>query len=361
MRIGLIIYGSLDTLSGGYLYDRRLVEYLRAQGDEVEVISQHWGSYPARLARNFEPGLFNRLAGLRLDILLEDELNHPSLLLANRRLRGRAGYPILSVVHHLLSDERHSGVRLLAYRTVERAYLRTVDGFLYNSRTTKRSVEELLGRTTRGLVAYPGGDQFGQLEVGFAKPAHSHEGDIRILFVGNLIPRKGLHTLLQALARLGSAGWRLDVAGQEQVDPGYTRRVRRLAEPLGQRVCFHGRLDAKALERLWRENDLLVVPSTYEGFGIVYLEGMAFGLPAVATTSGAAAEIITDGENGYLVPPEQPEALARVLRGLIADRARLTALSEAARRRFQTFPTWQQSASAVREFLLNWNTPANRR
>ena len=53
MRIGLVIYGSLDTLSGGYLYDRKLVEYLRAQGDTVEVISLPWRNYAAHLTDNF--------------------------------------------------------------------------------------------------------------------------------------------------------------------------------------------------------------------------------------------------------------------------------------------------------------------
>src|SRR5512141_1954143 len=79
MKIGLIIYGSLDTLSGGYLYDRKLVEYLRAQDDTVKIISLRWRNYFAHLTDNCTFHL-----PPDLDILIQDELNHPSLIGANQ-------------------------------------------------------------------------------------------------------------------------------------------------------------------------------------------------------------------------------------------------------------------------------------
>ena len=98
MKLGFLIYGSLDTLSGGYMYDRMLVEYLRAQGDTVEVISLRWRNYAAHLTDNFTFKLPSDL-----DILIEDELNHPSLIRANR---GPHPYPIVSLVHHLRCSEK---------------------------------------------------------------------------------------------------------------------------------------------------------------------------------------------------------------------------------------------------------------
>ena len=71
MRIGLLIYGSLDTLSGGYLYDRKLVEHLRQAGDAVEIVSLPWRSYPAHLADNLSLRLYRRLRDLPVDILLQ--------------------------------------------------------------------------------------------------------------------------------------------------------------------------------------------------------------------------------------------------------------------------------------------------
>jgi glycosyltransferase involved in cell wall biosynthesis len=97
---------------------------------------------------------------------------------------------------------------------------------------------------------------------------------------------------------------------------------------------------------------LLVVPSFHEGFGIAYLEGMGFGLPAIATTRGGAAEIITHGENGFLVPPGDPGGLADILRRVLGDRDLLASLSLAALRRYEQQPTWQETAEQVRDFLL---------
>ena len=87
MRVGLVVYGSLDTVSGGYLYDRELVAHLRRQGDSVEVFSLSWRSYGRHLTDNVSGSLFRRLAAAGLDVLLQDELNHPSLFWLNRRLR----------------------------------------------------------------------------------------------------------------------------------------------------------------------------------------------------------------------------------------------------------------------------------
>ena len=94
MKIGLVIYGSLDTLSGGYLYDRKLVDYLRSQGDTVEVISLPWRNYAAHLTDNFhfQASISNVIASeakqsptqQKFDILIQDELNHPSLIFANQ-------------------------------------------------------------------------------------------------------------------------------------------------------------------------------------------------------------------------------------------------------------------------------------
>ncbi len=128
MRIGLVIYGSLDILSGGYLYDRMLVSYLENQGDHVEIISLPVRDYSASLADNLSGNLIKRLAALDLDILLEDELTHPSLFWLNARLRRRVDYPVLAIVHHLRSSEPRAVWANWFYRWVERRYLSSVDG-----------------------------------------------------------------------------------------------------------------------------------------------------------------------------------------------------------------------------------------
>ena len=345
MRIGIVIYGSLDTLSGGYLYDRKLVEYLRAQEDEVDIISLPWRNYTAHLADN----LHFRLPS-NLDILIQDELNHPSLILANRE---KHPYPILSLVHHLRCSELRPQWQNAFYRWVEKKYLQSVDGFIFNSKTTENVVNSLLENRKPGIVAYPPTDRFGEpiSETEIVERARADQ--LRILFLGNVIYRKGLHTLLQAIT-LRPTGFRIDVAGSLTSEPRYVEQIRNYIahNGLSSSVFLHGPLDRQPLVDKLKRAHVLVVPSSYEGFGIVYLEGMCFGLPGIGATAGAANEIISDSLDGFLIEPESAGELANKLKILYDRRDLLIQMSLAARERYLRQPKWEETAGRIREFLL---------
>ncbi|MBI5052884.1 MAG: glycosyltransferase family 4 protein [Chloroflexi bacterium] len=397
MRIGLVIYNSLETVSGGYLYDRKLVEHLRKCGDEVEIISLPYRNYATHLTHNLQSLIPNLLHVSHFDVLLQDELNHPSLFFLNRFIRGR--YPIISIVHHLriseqqptdLSDKsiptqnkvhagglrfalpRFQSPQFLFYRIVERAYLNSVDGFVFNSEATKRVVESVIARSAlcdeaiserdryrdcfaknarndapRSIVAYPSGDRFNSTLTPDHVRARAAQTPLKILFVGNLIPRKGLHTLLDALEKV-SGNWELVIVGNSNLDRRYAESIQRRLTP---QMKMLGSLNDAQLTAQFANSHLLVVPSQYEGFGIVYLEGMGFGLPAIATTSGGAGEIITHGENGFLIERGDSESLARNLQSLISDCDLLIQMSLNALERFKKHPTWEESMGKAREFL----------
>jgi glycosyltransferase involved in cell wall biosynthesis len=351
VRLGLVIYGSLDSLSGGYLYDRKLVEYLRTQGDTVEIISLPWRNYAAHLTDN----LSFRLP-MDLDLLIQDELNHPSLLTANTHPWTPAperGYPVVSLVHHLRCSEQRPAWQNWFYHMIEKRYLNSVDGFIFNSETTKSVVNGLIENSKPDIVAYPPTDKFGvgitetEIEARAKEP-----GPLRILFLGNVIHRKGLHTLLEAISFQPSA-YRLDVAGGLTAEPKYAHAMQKkvTVHCLQSIVRFHGPLDNEELAARLKFAQVLVVPSSYEGFGIVYLEGMGFGLPAIGTTVGAAPEIITDGETGFLNEPDDAAALAERLFTLANDRELLAHLSVTALNRYRQQPTWDETAGRIREFL----------
>lgn len=371
MRLGLIIYGGLDTLSGGYLYDRQLVAHLRSQGDHVEIISLPRRSYARHLVDNFSSTLLGRLQQLCLDILLQDELNHPSLFWLNRCLRERVSYPFVSIVHHLRSSEARPAWQNRFYRLVERHYLSGVDGFIFNSRTTRQSVIDCLQNHTSlvpSVIAYPAGDRFKpKINDQAIVERASIPGPLRLLFLGNIIPRKGLHTLLGALSQLpdpqNAGSWTLKIIGSLEVDPSYASRIRRFVDHygLGEKVQFLGVLDDHTLAEQLSSSHVLVVPSSYEGFGIVYLEGMGFGLPAIATSNGAAGEIITSGKDGFIIPAGDESSLANHLQELIQDRQRLQSMSLAARQRYEAQPSWEASMSCARAFLHSLVNPTRLR
>ncbi len=363
MKIGLVIYGSIDTLSGGYMYDRMMVEYLRAQGDTVEIISLPWRNYAAHLTDNFSFSLRNGQQAARLqnlDILIQDELNHPSLIGANR---GKHPYTIISLVHHLRCSELRPKWQNDLYRVVEKKYLQSVDGFIFNSKTTKGVVNGLIGDSKPDVIAYPPTDRFGDAvsereieERG--KPALSNaEGkkELQILFLGNVMGRKGLHTLLEAVKGLKSKVI-VDVVGSLTSDPEYAKQMEEYIAQnnLSSFVFLHGSLNNQPLVDKLKNAHVLVVPSSYEGFGIVYLEGMGFGLPAIGTTAGAAGEVIRDGVDGFLIQPGDAYSLATKLQIMNERRDVLIQMSLAARTRYLAQPKWNQTANQIREFLLSF-------
>ncbi len=344
MKIGLTLYGSLEERSGGFRYDRKLLEELRAAGDTVEIVELPWRSYPRGLLDNASRTVRSRL-DIDVDVMLQDELAHPSLFRTNRRLP----YPIVGIVHHLRASEQRR-LRPL-YRAVERRYLESVDGVVCNSGVTRDVVTGLGVDRGATVVAPPAGDRFDPDIDNETIDRRAQERPLNVVFVGNITPRKGLETLVEGLARSDTDA-ELTVVGRP-VDEGYVadvwRRIRRTG--LEERVRLAGECSDEELAAALRASHILAVPSQYEGFGIVYLEGMSFGLPAIASRAGGASETVVDGENGVLVEPDDPAAVARAIERFDSDRDRLAAMGRAARRRYERHPEWSETAARVRRLL----------
>jgi glycosyltransferase involved in cell wall biosynthesis len=170
------------------------------------------------------------------------------------------------------------------------------------------------------------------------------------LFVGQLTPRKGLLTLLDAVAALPRGSWQLDVVGDSDAEPRYARHCKERARGLGDAARFYGHLDGEALDAAYRNAHVLCVPSQYEGYGIVYAEALQYGLPAIGTRGGAAHEIVEDGQTGFLVAVDSPPAVTAALTRL-QDSERLAFMSVQALERAHTLPTWRKSMDIAADFV----------
>ena len=353
MHIGLLIYGSLDTLTGGYLYDKLLCQELEALGDQVTLYSLPWRSYGRHLTDNLSRDLYHTLRQAQLDLLIQDELNHPSVVGLNYLLRRRVDYPIVSLIHLLRYTEPRPAWQNWGYRQIERLYLRSVQGFIYNSQDSRQLVTGLVG-SRPGVVGYPGKDHL-QTAV---SPRHiirrAHQaGPLRLIYVGNVVQRKGLDLLLAALAPLPRSQWRLTVIGSLDMEPAYANGLQTQAnkQGYGRNIRWLGQLPNAEVAPYLQAAHLFVMPSRYEGFGIVYMEALGAGLPVLATTAGAASEMVRSGVNGYLVDINQPAELTRHIQTLHHDRGRLARLGLGAYRRYQKHPTWHETAVTIRTFL----------
>lgn len=173
----------------------------------------------------------------------------------------------------------------------------------------------------------------------------------RLLNVGRLVERKGVDTVLRALAGLVPAvdAELVVVGGPEPAglagDPE-VRRLRGLAARLGiaDRVSFVGRLPAAAVAAQYRAADVVVATPWYEPFGLVPLEAMACGAVFVGSAVGGLLDTVRDGETGLLVPPRDPQTLAFQLRRLAGDDRLRARLGAAARRRALRFETARVAA-----------------
>ncbi len=357
MKVALIVYGSLEVISGGNLYDLQLVRYLRRQGVVVDIISLPKPKYGVALFQNVFSSVIRRLKVTGADIILQDELCHPSLAWLNQRIKRVFNKPIISIVHHLRTQERHQAwLNQSLYHLVEQQYLDTVDGFIFNSKTTQQTVEACSSQPRPSLVAFPAGDRFKQYlpDMTSIEQRAYTAGPLQLLFLGSIIERKGLHVVADALSRLPEAMVHLTIAGNDAADVAYTQRIRRMITDLKitESVSWAGSLVESDVANVLRDHHLLVMPSQYEGFGIAYLEAMGFGLPAIGTTAGAAHEIIKHGTNGFLIEPEDAPALARTLRTLAKNRDWLWGLSSNARKHYDAHPEWAHSMESIRQFIV---------
>ncbi len=165
-------------------------------------------------------------------------------------------------------------------------------------------------------------------------------------------PLKGLYYLLQAAAQvLERRPLTLVVIGTPKKDGGIVKLIRRLG--IGRHVVFTGRISDEALVSQYARATAAVVPSVYEGFGLPAGEAMACGVPVISTTGGALPEVV--GDAGLLVPPADPQALARAIETLLDNPDEACRLGEAGYRRVQRHFTWRRAAeltvAAYREVL----------
>lgn len=353
MRIGLVVYGDIRTLTGGYLYDRKLVQHLEGRGHTARILPLPVRGYAGRLTDNFSKARA-RIAKSTFDLLLQDELCHPSLLRFNRKREMHGRMPVVTVVHHAYcEEERHPWLNRL-FGVVERRYLDTVDGFVFNSRTSRKTIQRLSPMPRPHVIAPPGGDRLGAAtSPDAAKAAALRPGALELLFLGSVIPRKGLLPLVEALKDVSRDRWQLEVVGSAEWDAGYAARVRRRIRALGldAQVSFKGVLADRVLADKIASADLLCMPFAYEGFGIVTLEALAFGVPVVGSTRGTTPELIRHGENGFLVAPGDRKAVAAAIDRYYDDREMRLRMRETAFSDFQRHPTWEASMGRVADFL----------
>jgi len=356
MRIAFVAYGSLDQISGGFIYDRSLVSALRSLGHEVDVFGLRWPSYLGAVARAFVlgPPLRRPPANTPIyDAVIQDELIHPSVFHTNRNTGGwPRGRLLLSLVHNLRSRQPGEALAGLKAR-VERRYLATVDGLICVCAATLADARALGASGLPAIVVPPGRDHVTpDVDEAVIDERSRAPGPLRVLYAAAVRREKGLHRLLAALARIPDRAFTLDVVGRP-ASPRYARAIRGQVARLGfeAQVRFHGERTGAELAALFRRSHVLALPSEREAYSLSCLEALGFGLPVLAPSSGGMGEMIENGREGFLLDPEDRDAWARALGTLAGDRGTLRAMAGAALARYRAHATWREAAGAAATFI----------
>lgn len=347
-----MIYGSPDQRSGGYLYDRQLADALAERSHEVEWVSLARAARYRDERRGDATGLWvNQTVGLDPGLILIDELNHAAVLdgLADLSRRAPAA-PVVAMVHHLRRDEpRHGPTERRLAHVREKRFLRACDAWLLNGEVTRRRVRRVAGTARPSATALPGADAL--LDATAGAPARAPGPPWRVLFVGSVIPRKNVASLVRLVAERHNL--ELEIVGDATIDPDYTGHLSSLVRSyrLGDRVTFSGPLGPADLRAAYARAHLFVAPSWYEGYGIVYAEALMAGLPTIATSRGGAREVLGPRLTDWLVDPRDRRGLARTISSIVATPETWERASNRAWQRARNLPRWQRSMQGAVRFL----------
>jgi glycosyltransferase involved in cell wall biosynthesis len=334
--------GDLATATGGFGYDRRIIAELAALGWKIQVLDL--GSGFPRPTAQVHAAASTRLAALprRYPVII-DGLAFGVLPETAEMLRH--SHRLVALVHHPLALETGLSADESAHlRASEQAALICARHVVVTSATTMRILtEDFHVPIERVSVVEPGTDKA-------AAQRYKQEGVVALLSVGAVVPRKGYDVLVSALAKIEHLPWRLVIVGDCTRSATTTRLLRAEIAQLGyaERIILRGVVTTDELASLYASSDLFVLASRFEGYGMAFTEAIANGLPVVGTKVGAIAQTVPD-DAGVLVPADDADALASVLRRLIEqpqERERFAAGARAA-----MFPSWREQGALFARVL----------
>ncbi len=337
LRVAFVTVGKTDRLTGGYLYNRRLLDGLAENGVEVDQLVP-CGAAPAGQAEA-SAGFGSALEPAGFDVLVVDAL---ARIVVCPHLDGwRSARPVVALVHELpgVADPTTAERE----RPFEGPLLRS-DRLVAVSGHGERVLLEKGVPAGRVAVVRPG---FDGLQP---RPAENRSGGaLRVLCVAQWIPRKGVLDLVRAWRAEERPGAVLDLVGETAADAGYAAEVLEAASE-DPSILVRGPVDDATLAGLYASADLFALPSRYEGYGIVYAEALSFGLPIAACAVGPVPEV-TGGEAALLFPPGDTDALSGALGRLLCDAGLRQKMSAAALRRAASLPRWRDTVGGFLRVL----------
>ncbi|MCX7396138.1 MAG: glycosyltransferase family 4 protein [Planctomycetales bacterium] len=170
------------------------------------------------------------------------------------------------------------------------------------------------------------------------------DGPLKVLFVGGIGQRKGIKYLLEAVQQLNSAHVELSLLGPAPADA-------RPLEAYSKWYRYLGRTDQAGVVRKMQQADVLVLPSVFEGFGLVIIEAMATGLPVITSTHSCGPEVIREAVDGFVLAPDDVTGLAQKIAWCAEHRTQLTEMGRSAHEQAKKF-SWDAHRERLKQLLI---------
>ncbi|MFK8083303.1 MAG: glycosyltransferase family 4 protein [Granulosicoccus sp.] len=341
-KLFFIYPGELDTRTGGYRYDKRIIEALRsgtksAQPWHVTLVSLE-GSYPFPTSAQLATAAAQLEAIDDHSLVVMDGLAYstmPDVIAAHS-----SRLTIIALIHHPLALETGlDSEQASQLKALETRALHFARHIITTSELTADSLAAYNVPAHKVTAVLPGTDN-----AAIAQGSGSNVANL--LCVATLTQRKGHSVLLDALATIPHLPWHLNCVGSTERDISHYKAVleQRTRLMLDERVSFTGELEDEQLDQYYGEADVFVLASFHEGYGMVLSEAIARGLPIVCTNAGAMSQTVPVGA-GILVPPDAHEALAEAISQILTSE--------------QLMEDLKRTATSARENLRSWQTAAN--
>ena len=329
--------GSLTTLTGGYHYDRRLIAELRGLGLTVTPITlSETFPFPNKDEMNHARETLKMIPNDSVVII--DGLAFGSMESIAEKEKDRLC--LIALCHHPLAME--TGLQKEqsdALAKSEKAAFRCAQAIIVTSQNTRKILEtDYAVPNVKISVALPGTDS-----STFAKC----EGTpLKLLTVASLIKRKGHDVLVDSLRMIENLQWEARFVGDKGIDPAWAQslQAKTKTNQLSERITFVGAVDDLSAE--YQNADVFVLPSRFEGYGMVLAEAVANGLPIISTSAGPIPDVAPKSAS-LLVAPGDPLALSKALARVITKKDVRIKMQLSSQVAAENLPSWSDCGNNV--------------
>ncbi|AIM60220.1 hypothetical protein IX49_06685 [Cellulophaga lytica] len=345
-KIYIIVEKEDNGITGGQKYDMFFVEEIKKKYEDVSVISDKNFSYLKKIP-SFFYNIFYCIYLIKLvksDIIIVNSRLYPRLFFFFILLNlFRGNKKKTFAFHHHYNFMVHKGVKSKIHKFFELNFLKMNSCLIIPSKYVLKLTSNLLPKTKTEFVEIAFENEKNEL-----MPRHSNN----LVYIGKIESRKGLHLLLESLQFLRS-NVNVNLIGffdpKDKYYLGLINQIRK-SNLKNHKIIFHGRLSEEKMKTILNNSSLFVFPSLHEGYGMVMMEAMSYGLPIIAFNNSSIPFVIKDNYNGFIIENKNTSEFASKIDVLIRDEILFKRLSSNSKITYSNCRKSEDILSDIEEF-----------